>query len=307
MRHERTPLVSVVMPAYDRADRVGAAVESILQQSLTDLELIVIDDASRDGSASIAEQFRDRRMTVVRLPANLGNAAARDIGMQLARAPFLAVMDSDDISLPHRLERQLQFLETNAEVDLLAADATRVTGPLREPMRWPRDDGQIKAMLLHVDGAMIHPTVVMRSAFVRSCGIRYTAAMRTDADNDFYVQAMAAGARFHNLGEPLLDYHRHPGNVTNDPLLRQRKRSVRRRVAGLFFPELRGVEIEALIATFDPTGPLTVQQAAHGLSALDHARLEERSFFGESRAQVRLLVDERRAALVQALQLIGEA
>jgi len=107
-------------------------------------------------------------------------------------------------------------------VDLLAADATRVTGPLREPMRWPRDDGQIKAMLLHVDGAMIHPTVVMRSAFVRSCGIRYTAAMRTDADNDFYVQAMAAGARFHNLGEPLLDYHRHPGNVTNDPLLRQR-------------------------------------------------------------------------------------
>lgn len=307
MTHAHTPLVSVVMPVFDRADRVGAAIESMLSQSLADFELLVVDDASRDATPEVVRRYRDPRVTLVPLRANLGNAAARDVGMSLARAPLIAVMDSDDLSLPHRLERQAEFLGTRSDVQFLAADATRVVEGRCEPMVWPRDDSQIKAMLLQVDGAMIHPTVMMRRAFVSASGIRYHAAMRTDADNDFYVQAMVAGGRFHNLGEPLLDYHRHPGNVTRDPMLRQRKRTVRRRVAGLFFPELRGAEIEALIATFDPTGPLTVHQAATGLSALDHARQEARSFFGECRAQIRQLLDDRSTALLQALTRIGSA
>src|SRR5688572_22147748 len=110
-----TPEVSVVLPAYNGRKYVRAAVESILTQTFTDFELIVIDDASSDGSADIlAELARgDSRMQVHRHGRNMGFRQALNTGCRIARAPIVAKMSHDDISLPHRLQRQVAYLHAH--------------------------------------------------------------------------------------------------------------------------------------------------------------------------------------------------
>ena len=103
------PLVSVVMPVYNREMYVGAAIESILGQTFTDFELIIVDDGSTDQSVAIIQGYRDPRIRLIRFSQNKGVSAARNVGNHEARGEFIAVMDSDDIALPKRLEKQLAF------------------------------------------------------------------------------------------------------------------------------------------------------------------------------------------------------
>lgn len=113
------PLVSVVMPVYNAERHLSAAVESILSQTLTDFELIAVDDGATDSSGAILEGFRqrDRRVRVHHQPRNMGVAVARTTGCQLANGEFIAQMDSDDISLPRRLECQVEFFRTNPNIE----------------------------------------------------------------------------------------------------------------------------------------------------------------------------------------------
>jgi glycosyltransferase involved in cell wall biosynthesis len=101
------PAVSVVLPTYNRADTVGRAIESVLVQSLSDLELIVIDDGSTDDSETVFAAFADPRMRVVRNEVNRGVSAARNKGILQSRGQFIAFQDSDDIWRPQKLARQL--------------------------------------------------------------------------------------------------------------------------------------------------------------------------------------------------------
>lgn len=94
--------VSVIMPVYNMVEFVGQAINSILQQSLSDLELIVIDDASNDGTDMVVQSYKDRQIIFVRNSHNIGNYASRNRGMQLAQGKYIAVMDADDIAMPDR-------------------------------------------------------------------------------------------------------------------------------------------------------------------------------------------------------------
>jgi GT2 family glycosyltransferase len=105
-----TPAVSVVLPAYNRADTIAAAVESVLAQSFRDLELIVVDDASTDGTVAAVRAIADPRLRLVESPKNAGASAARNRGIREARAPWVAFQDSDDEWLPGKLERQMARL-----------------------------------------------------------------------------------------------------------------------------------------------------------------------------------------------------
>lgn len=100
-------LVSVVMPAYDRAATIGPAVRSVLAQTYGNLELLVVDDGSRDGTAEVVEELAagDPRLRLIRLPANEGRSAARNRGIDEARGEFVTFIDSDDLYAPGRLER----------------------------------------------------------------------------------------------------------------------------------------------------------------------------------------------------------
>jgi glycosyltransferase involved in cell wall biosynthesis len=101
------PAVSVIIPVHNRAPTLRRAIDSVLAQTYQDFELIVVDDGSTDGSASVAAAVIDKRIAVVQHTCNRGASAARNTGIQATRAPYVAFLDSDDVWLPTKIERQL--------------------------------------------------------------------------------------------------------------------------------------------------------------------------------------------------------
>ena len=111
------PSISVVIPAYNRADTIGLAVGSVLRQTVGDIEVIVVDDASSDGTVAALEAIGDERLRVIRHARNAGGAAARNTGLRAATGDWVAFQDSDDEWLPLKLERQLAALARFGEGD----------------------------------------------------------------------------------------------------------------------------------------------------------------------------------------------
>lgn len=116
--HPTDPIVSVIMPAYQAERYLARAIESVLEQTIAELELIVIDDCSRDRSHEIALEYasRDSRVTVLRNETNSGVAVTRNLGIELARGEYIAFLDSDDIWHRQKLERQLARLHETGSV-----------------------------------------------------------------------------------------------------------------------------------------------------------------------------------------------
>ena len=112
-KHNQMPLVSVVMPSYNAAAFQDAAIASVAGQTMENWELIIIDDCSRDGSFEIACRWQDRdsRITAIRNEVNSGVAKTRNRGIEMARGQYIAFLDSDDIWLPEKLERQLEKMK----------------------------------------------------------------------------------------------------------------------------------------------------------------------------------------------------
>ena len=110
------PAVSVVIPAYNRAGSIRPAIESVLRQTFTDLEVLVVDDASADGTRAAAEAVADPRVRVIAHDRNRGASAARNTGIREARAPWIAFQDSDDEWLPLKLEKQMARLDAGGFV-----------------------------------------------------------------------------------------------------------------------------------------------------------------------------------------------
>jgi glycosyltransferase involved in cell wall biosynthesis len=106
-----SPAVSAIIPAYNRAHTVGRAIQSVLDQTFQDLEIIVVDDGSTDGTKAIVEAFRDPRIRYLRHERNRGAAAARNTGIRASHGEYLAFLDSDDEWLPHKLEEQIALLK----------------------------------------------------------------------------------------------------------------------------------------------------------------------------------------------------
>jgi glycosyltransferase involved in cell wall biosynthesis len=129
------PTVSVVMPVYNEAAFVEAAIQSILRQTVSDLELVIVDNGSTDDSPEILRRINDPRVRAFRNPHNLGSAAAGNRAVRESRGPLIARMDADDIALPHRLEKQLAAFAAQPKLALLGAQVRHfdARGPL---LRW---------------------------------------------------------------------------------------------------------------------------------------------------------------------------
>ena len=103
--------VSVVMAVHNGQEYLREAVESVLLQTYTDLELIIVNDASTDKTGEILERINDERVKVIHLAENRGAAAALNLGIEQAKGDWIAIHDADDISYPHRIERQMRYLQ----------------------------------------------------------------------------------------------------------------------------------------------------------------------------------------------------
>lgn len=120
--------ISVIMPVYNRAGSVRAAIDSVLAQDFADFEMVVVDDGSQDGTAEVVEAAGDARVRCLRQPRNLGGNVARNRGIREARSPLICFLDSDDQFLPHKLGFLVDYFTHNPKVDVLI-DSFRLIYP----------------------------------------------------------------------------------------------------------------------------------------------------------------------------------
>ncbi len=204
------PLVSVVMSVFDGEAWLAESVESILAQTERDLELVVVDDGSTDGSGEILAELarRDPRIRLFRNEANQGQAAALNRGLEASGGRYVARMDADDVAEPERLAAQIAWLERRPEVGLLGTAVRRIDdegrpGALR---RRPASDLEIRWACL-LESPFMHPTVMLRRAVLEEYGLRYDERLRTAQDYDLWVRLLRR-TRAANLPEPLVRYRR---------------------------------------------------------------------------------------------------
>lgn len=209
-----TPTVSVVMSVFNGERFLREAVESILDQSFSDFEFIVIDDGSTDSSASMLDSYQSRDARVkVHHQEHGGLVKCLNRGCSLAQGRYIARMDGDDVANTHRLMWQVDFLERHPQIGVLggAVEWIDAAGKSLQTHRYPADDGQIKSTLLH-GCAFWHPTVLLRKeVFVWASGYRHVVA---DAeDYDLWLR-IAEHFQLANLEAVVLKYRIHPHQVS---------------------------------------------------------------------------------------------
>jgi glycosyltransferase involved in cell wall biosynthesis len=195
--------LSVLLPVRNHARYLGAAIESILGQSFRDFELLVLDDASTDGSRELLQGLSDSRLRVLRNEEHLGLAATLNRGLLETDATWVARQDADDLSEPDRLRRQLAFLEEHPHVSLLGTEGRllderdQTIGRLRTST----DHGTLLFGLLF-DNCFVHTSVVFRRDHVLELG-GYDVTLKRAQDYDLWIR-LARGRTVANLSERLV-------------------------------------------------------------------------------------------------------
>jgi glycosyltransferase involved in cell wall biosynthesis len=211
------PEVSVVLPVFNSAATIVRAVESILDQSMRDLELVVVDDGSTDATADAVRKMSDPRLKLVDGP-HRGVASAANTGTSLATAPIIARMDADDYSYPQRLEKQLQLLYgqgldvVGCQVRILN-ESLEAAASMRRYQRWINEETICEEQILalrFVEFPIVNPTILARRSY-------FELGFRNDdlpEDYDLMLRAAARGMRFGKVDAVLLDWTDHPGGLT---------------------------------------------------------------------------------------------
>lgn len=206
------PKVSVLIPCYNAVHFIGEAIDSILAQTLGDFELIVVDDGSVDDTAALIARYADARVRLVRLPENRGVAAARNEAIRHGTGEYFAFLDADDICGPNRLEIQARFLDTHPDIDVVGS-AYRSLGKLKV-WKAPAAHGTVAGEAFFKLPLRMS-TVMLRKSALRGGRIFMNPAFLVSEDHDFVDQLLAAGSRFANLPQALVDYRTHAHNTSN--------------------------------------------------------------------------------------------
>ena len=214
------PLVSIALSAFNAAETIGLTIASILGQTYTDWELLVLDDGSTDATARLVREIGDERIRLISDGQNLGLAVRLNQAIDLAQGELFARMDADDVAYPERLEKQVRFLMEHPEVDLLAC-AMMVFSEGGHPVGfYPTRTSHAEICSKPMSGFYFpHPTWMGRVRWFRHW--RYDPDCRKAQDQDLLLRAYST-SRFAALSDPLIGY-------------RQERVSVRKSVVGRFY------------------------------------------------------------------------
>lgn len=256
LRMIQAPRVSVVMSVYNAARWLREAVQSVLDQTLRELELIVVDDGSTDGTPAILQAVGDGRLRAVR-QSRAGLTVSLNRGLRLASGPLLARLDADDVALPERLARQVAFLDAHPEVGVLGTacletdESGRVLGTYRPPVT----DAEIRRALIRRN-PFVHSSVMMRRDVLEPAGF-YDEALAVAQDYELWLR-LSRLTRMANLGEPLVRRRLAMDRVS---LARDRERlrtevtvKLRALRAGLYPPWCAVFVVKPLVALALPGG-----------------------------------------------------
>lgn len=196
------PLVSVIMSVYNpNIDDFKIAIMSILNQTYSNFEFIIIDDGSEIDLQTIIDTFEDDRIIFLKNEKNKGLPANLNKAIVLANGEYIARMDDDDISLPERFQKQVEYLETNKNIGVLGSYAITI-GASRRLMKTPITHNDIKAKTIF-RSPMIHPTVMFRSSVIK--GNLYDEKYKRGQDYELWSR-LVWKTEFANLDQILLKY-----------------------------------------------------------------------------------------------------
>lgn len=210
---KKNPLVSVIMAVFNREKYVAEAIESVLNQTYKNLELIVVNDGSSDKSDLIIRQYlrKDKRVLYINSKVNLGQSGARNLAIKRARGDFIVISDSDDLCMKDRIKTQIRYFEKNfSNTDVLGSyyqlfsDYTDLTGLIVKANKNDIFDGR---------PPVHNPTCMIKTDVFKQFGL-YNSKFDDAEDVELWSRWFYQGVRFANLEVPLYKKRNHGGNVS---------------------------------------------------------------------------------------------
>ena len=238
------PLVSILMPVFKTAPYLREAMDSMLCQTFQDFELIVLNDCSPDNAEEILDTYDDPRIVRYKGEKNVGLSNVLNVGIGMARGKYIARMDSDDISLPERLQIQVDYLETHPEIDLVSV-GMQLFGA-KEAV-WVRELNPEKVKseaMFH--SPVLHASSVWRKDSFEKHGLRFRQEMVPSEDYDLWTRALLNGLKLVNLPEVLYKYRMHNAQASlQTEKTREKDREVQKNYLHVALPSLSEKNIEA--------------------------------------------------------------
>lgn len=223
-----TPLVSIIIPVYNTAAYLTRAIQSILAQTYTSMEIILINDGSTDASESIIQSFQDPRIRYLKNEQNMGLVYTLNKGVDLSTGKYIARMDGDDISLPARIAQQVAYMEAHPEVSVLATRVSLINEQDEPIGYWEADQQhtapeQIRAFLPK-DNCLAHPSIMARAELLKT--YRYRVEQSQAEDYDLWLRMAADGVVMHKLAEICVQHR-----IVHNSFTRSRQQNVFRKLA----------------------------------------------------------------------------
>jgi len=210
----QTPLVSVVLPVYNGGAYLAESIQSILTQTYTNIELIIIDDGSTDNSSEIVRTFLDPRIRFTS-QSNQGLPATLNRAIRLSKGKYIARQDADDVSFPMRIQRQVDFFEQNPEYGVVGT-WSKILGGVKDGgrgHRHPIDNERLKFNLLF-DSYFVHSSVMLRKSVIDKVGFYATDKTRQPEDFELWSRIVRDGQfKVANIPEVLVIYREVAGSI----------------------------------------------------------------------------------------------
>ena len=303
--------LAVILPAYNAENFITECLDSLLNQTFSNFCILAVNDASTDNTGDIIESYaaKDARLRVYHLPQNQGEPAVMQFTMDMLNymnVEYVARMDADDICVPHRFERQVQYLDEHPEIDILGSNALLFnngqTDKTTKVSTLSLLDKDIKAHFSLARDHIINPSSMWRHSSIKELAINY-AITATAPDFHMWVQCALHKKTFANLPEPLLLYRLHPGQESkkHDKISESVQYSMELWISHLF-PELTPKEVSLLsLILHGKTIKLRTEEFEIAFSAYDKVRSNNGdSKFGEDRETMFSILDTYTQALKKA-------
>jgi glycosyltransferase involved in cell wall biosynthesis len=256
------PDVSVVMAVFNGKDYIGRALEGLLAQTLSTIEVIVIDDASTDETLVIIESFSDPRLKLLKNETNLGLTKSLNLGISFARGKNIARQDADDYSFPNRLWEQKIYMDSNPDVGVCGCLSTG-TCNLNSKIK---SSSQLMADLLY-DNIMIHSSIMIRREILIGLAVPYNPDFIYAQDYELLAR-LAFKTKIAVIPRALVEYGIHENNISKTKRLEQKKFADMVRVelfSKIFNRGLTNLEIDIIQLNFEN---ISIDNLAHFVSSV---------------------------------------
>ena len=216
MNSSHAPLISIVIPTYNRADLIPKAIQSVFEQTYQNWELIIVDNYSDDGTKEVIDSFKDSRISMLLIPRTGSVAASRNLGVLHSKGEWIAFLDSDDWWFPKKLSSVVRAIQSNP--DLIYHDLQIVSGPNDEKSSQKTRSRKLKDpifldLLLNGNDITLSSVTVRKTIFIKVNGMNESPTFFAIEDYETWLRIAKITNRFEHIPKTLGAYRLHDGNI----------------------------------------------------------------------------------------------